>query len=1002
VAVFFHRINLLALWCGAVSLASAQTPTDGTIFTQSSFNWSAAPWTVSGAGSYPGDGGIARFNTQVNTIAGTVPTGSTLTLDVPVTLSGLTFESISPYTIAGGSGSLTLSSTGLNTLNVIRSSQSSPTLLSIGHLIAAPIGGGGAFGLTKTGAGILTLSGVNTYTGGTVINAGTLNISSGNSALGATGPGNDVSMNGGTLRISTTALTTARNFSLGTEGGTLELFATATINGAISGSGSLTQRGMSVLTLTGANSYTGATTIGIGSLILSGSAGSIAASSSYDLLGVVSLNNTSANNNNRLRDAGTITSRGGVIMLTGNSSAATSETAGPLLLASGFTTIDVTPDASQQASFDLPSMHRLNTGTLFVRGTNLGGTPGNGVAQITSASVPGLLIGGGGAAGSTNISILPWATGNTSTSTTLGSSFVTYDAATGRLRPLATTEYLSSLPFSTATSNVRLTGNTVAPANSSVNALLLAPTSSHATLSGGVIAITSGSFLYSPTANFTGTVSAGLNFGTAEGIISATNTLNVTGVISGSGGLTINPLSVPGGATTITLSGASTYTGTTTLLGGFLQYSGTITNDGSAGPFGTDTSAIVLNPGATVTRLFATASSTLNRDLSIQGSGGNLVGLGTTADFKLTINGNIDLQRSLTLEGGTTAANAMTINGAISGPGSLADGFSTYVILNGNNTYSGGTNIGTSNSLPTYVAGTDTAFGTGVISFSAAGRIQGSGTTARTLANDLFLAANPTFQGAAPLTFTGSVNLNGNRTISITNTAGTVFAGGVSSGSLTKIGSGSLALSNSTGNSYTGGTVLGTNAGTLLVGNTSGSATGTGALFIGTGSTLAGTGFIDSGTNPIAINGTLSAGSTAGSPGTIHLASGAGALTLSSTSVLRMDLGAASDLIALTATNLVLSGGALQLNLGAGFDYTTTYTLFSGATGVTGSFSVVTGYDFANYAPTFTFSEGDYALSFTAVPEPGTWAAGLLVIALLAFHQRKRIFRTGLGRRRFT
>jgi hypothetical protein len=104
-----------------------------------------------------------------------------------------------------------------------------------------------------------------------------------------------------------------------------------------------------------------------------------------------------------------------------------------------------------------------------------------------------------------------------------------------------------------------------------------------------------------------------------------------------------------------------------------------------------------------------------------------------------------------------------------------------------------------------------------------------------------------------------------------------------------------------------------------------------------------------------------------------------------------MDLGSSSDLIALTNTGLTLNGGILQLNLGAGFSYANTYTLFTGVNSITGSFATVSGYDSANYNPTFTFSGGQYDLSFAPVPEPGTWAAGLLVFAALSYHQRKRI-----------
>ena len=215
---------------------------------------------------------------------------------------------------------------------------------------------------------------------------------------------------------------------------------------------------------------------------------------------------------------------------------------------------------------------------------------------------------------------------------------------------------------------------------------------------------------------------------------------------------------------------------------------------------------------------------------------------------------------------------------------------------------------------------------------------------------------------------------------------------------ITKSGAGTLTLTQ--GSTYNGTTTV--NAGTLLVTNPSGgSATGDGPVLVGNSGTLAGTGYIDSGSNAILIDGTLSPGAlpAAGNPGTINLAStaGPGALTLSSTSTLRFDITSTSvkDLVALTATALFLDGGTLALNLGGSFDYTQQYTIFTGVSGLTGSgFGSVTGYDSVNYAPVFTMNGGDYDLSFAPIPEPGTWLGAALALGAIAFTQRRRFRRT--------
>ena len=447
------------------------------------------------------------------------------------------------------------------------------------YVISAPLTGGGAAGLTKVGPGTLTLSASNTYTGGTDIIDGVLEVTTGDAALGGTGAGNGVSIDGGVLRLSGTSFTTSRAFSIEAGDGGVDslLTGSATFNGDIGGAGDFFVSADSGIGLTFAadNTLSGALALSTRSLFinLAGANGAFRFANAYNFGGgFVHLDNSSANNNNRLSDIATLTAGGNtLIILTGNSAVPTTEIVGPLNVA-GTTRLSSIADTGQQTNFNFASINRQNNAPLFIAGTNLNLAPGPFVAQITSVAAPAPLIGGGGAAGSTNMNIVPWITGKNTTSGQANSSMhVTYDPVTDRLRALTVAEYAAAFGGG-ATNNVHITSDTAAPASTTVNALVFAPPSP-ATLSGGPINITSGSFIHSPTGFFSfgtfSTLSAGLNFGTVEGIIHTTANLEISGPITGSGGLTISPRGF-----TVRLSGANTYTGPTHVFEGVVELVG--------------------------------------------------------------------------------------------------------------------------------------------------------------------------------------------------------------------------------------------------------------------------------------------------------------------------------------------------------------------------------------------------------------------------------------------
>ena len=107
--------------------------------------------------------------------------------------------------------------------------------------------------LTKNGSGTWTLCGVNTYSGVTTINAGTLVIG---------GAGQLDSGNYATNLVNNGAFNYASS-------------AAQTLGGVISGTGSLTNSGSGMLTLTGTNTYKGVTTVSSGTLLVSGNSSGV-------------------------------------------------------------------------------------------------------------------------------------------------------------------------------------------------------------------------------------------------------------------------------------------------------------------------------------------------------------------------------------------------------------------------------------------------------------------------------------------------------------------------------------------------------------------------------------------------------------------------------------------------------------------------------------------------------------------------------------------------------
>jgi outer membrane autotransporter protein len=135
---------------------------------------------------------------------------------------------------------------------------------------------GTATGFAKTGNGTLVLTAANTYTGDTSLLGGTLSVASDDNL----GIGGGLIFDGGVLRVTGKTFTgTTRAITWGAAGGGFDIesvFNTFTVSQSLNGSGGLTKLGEGTLVLSGINGYSGGTTIsrGLLSVTVTGALGS--------------------------------------------------------------------------------------------------------------------------------------------------------------------------------------------------------------------------------------------------------------------------------------------------------------------------------------------------------------------------------------------------------------------------------------------------------------------------------------------------------------------------------------------------------------------------------------------------------------------------------------------------------------------------------------------------------------------------------------------------------
>ena len=225
-------LTLTAAFNGTLTNPMVLNGSGGTFETNSGSN-------VTLSGNISGGGGLTKLSTGALTLSGTNSYTGGTTIgggDGPLTFA--TAESVPTGGVISAGGSLFFTNpTGTATPGAIS--------------MIGPV--------TMNGAGTLLMSSSNTYSGGTVFDAGIVQISA-PPGLG-TGP---LTFNGGTLEVLSAfgIGTITPNATLNSSGGTIKTDTlAATFSGGFSGTGGLTISGTGTVILSGSNSYMGTTNI---------------------------------------------------------------------------------------------------------------------------------------------------------------------------------------------------------------------------------------------------------------------------------------------------------------------------------------------------------------------------------------------------------------------------------------------------------------------------------------------------------------------------------------------------------------------------------------------------------------------------------------------------------------------------------------------------------------------------------------------------------------------
>lgn len=937
-------------------------------------NWSTSAVPVNGSTLVFGPAGAAGLVLSDDITSLTVGGLNANGINFSSSSSGYTISRPATQTITLGSSGTGI---GINQSSIFAQTLAVPLALSatqtvnvseaMGSLTLSGVISGATFGITKTGAGLLTLSGSNTFTGPVTLSGGTLagsNIGSNYGAAAST-----FIFDGGALRYTGSTASSAKGFSINA-GKTATIDVTNAANtltltgAAATTTGALTKTGGGTLALSGTNLYTGDTTVNQGTLALNfaGAGSDIVKSNSQLVLGGGS---TSLHNSVSVVTG----SPTATLSVTGAASVANTQTFNGVILNQGYNAISATSGATGGST-------TLNLGAITA---NAGGVvnftlPVTGAITTSSNNDASGILGGWAVVG-TN-----WATNSAGTGLGNIAAYNAYTAVAsgGSIASLAT----SNVEITTATAG----SSTMAVAGTTdINTLKFTGSTTYtlAIGTGNTLRLgAQGGILFSGATAQTisgGTLTAGGADNTdGQIVIHAQNLPTISAAIKDNGtgkvSLVINSNLKTGGEALNLSSSANTYSGGTYINAakvtaafntGFgtgavnvgssgsaiLAGSGVYNNDFNVGGFGPSLSnvngAIVFTGAATLgtsgktltllndTRISSTSTAAViaakitgNYSLDISNSNSS-----NTAAASLTISNTAnDFTGGLIINGGV-----LTLNPNSQTPITVKLGASEVIsngVGKGNVTISSGTTTGTgtldlngfNETINGLVSGTGTS-------------LNGNGSTPQ-----VFITNNAAGTGTAILSL-GDAN------------ATAAFGGIIKDGStakvgITKIGTGVQTFSGL--NTYTGGTRV--NAGTLVIANS----------------------FTMSGANQVSLAAIGTAGANyATVMNTVGTLTFGGTLDLNVTA----SLSGGESFSIFSANGGVLAGNFDNVSISGSYigSLTNNAGIWTGT---------INGIDFT-FATTGA-GAGLLSTAASAVPEPATYAAIFAVLALGAAVARRR------------